>query len=67
MQKTIGSVDSKEPKFLLIDYDWAGPVGEATYPPNVNMVTVDRPKDVDDGKIITVAHDLWMLNSLMGT
>ncbi|GBE81754.1 hypothetical protein SCP_0401270 [Sparassis crispa] len=45
----------------LIDFDWAGPVGEVRYPPNVNRVTVRRPAGVFDGELIEKEHDLTMI------
>jgi len=30
----------------IVDYDWAGEIGEATYPPNINTKTVRRAQGV---------------------
>ncbi|CAG7853847.1 SubName: Full=Uncharacterized protein {ECO:0000313/EMBL:CCA77651.1} [Serendipita indica DSM 11827] len=45
----------------LIDFDWAGRVGEARYPANVNYTEIMRPEDAKDGLVIKKEHDLEML------
>ncbi|KAF8646503.1 hypothetical protein AX16_007180 [Volvariella volvacea WC 439] len=47
--------------FQLLDFDWAGRVGEVRYPINLNRKTVRRPDGAQDGKEITAEHDLQML------
>jgi serine/threonine protein kinase len=48
----------------LIDFDWAGPVGEAKYPMGINCKTVRRPAGVKGGELITEGHDNEMVSSL---
>ena len=58
------STDAKDVKIHIIDFDWAGKVGEAKYPIGVNTETMKRPDGVGDGVIITREHDEWMLRHL---
>lgn len=51
-------------KIHVIDYDWAGPDGEATYPIGINRLSVTRPDGAEDGKLITKAHDIEMISYL---
>ena len=46
---------------MLVDFDWAGCEGEATYPRNINMLTVSWPAGVKPGSLITKEHDTTML------
>lgn len=46
----------------LIDFDWAGRVGEARYPMRVNHITVKRPEW--GGELITQQHDIEMVSYL---
>ena len=46
----------------LIDWDWAGRIGEATYPHNVNNHSVARPEGVESCGEIKVEYDLGMVN-----
>ena len=48
----------------LIDFDWAGRVGEARYPMRVNRMTVKRPAGVEGGELITQQHDIEMVSYL---
>ena len=48
----------------LLDFDWAGWIGEAKYPTRVNTETVRRPEGVADGEYITCDHDVGMVNLL---
>lgn len=47
----------------LIDFDWAGKIGVARYPPNLNPV-ISWPEGASDNEFITVAHDDVMMNRL---
>ncbi|KAG5635658.1 hypothetical protein H0H81_010494 [Sphagnurus paluster] len=49
------------PGLMLVDYDWAGIVGEVRYPMNVNKVDIWWPDDVSDGLLIKPDHDIAML------
>ncbi|TPX35185.1 hypothetical protein SeMB42_g07206 [Synchytrium endobioticum] len=50
---------------MIIDFDWAGRVGEARYPPGINMNgDIDWPEGVGPGKLITVAHDVTWLERI---
>jgi hypothetical protein len=49
-------------KFILVDFDWAGKIEEAWYPPNVNTSPgLRRPHGAIDGELILAEHDLEML------
>jgi len=47
--------------FMLLDFDWAGPIETARYPMNVNREGIRRPDGARDGEKILVQHDLDML------
>ena len=52
-------------KFLMVDFDWAGRIGDVRYPPNVNRgLGLWRPTDARDGEIILADHDLQMIAAL---
>ncbi|OAX42202.1 hypothetical protein K503DRAFT_653645, partial [Rhizopogon vinicolor AM-OR11-026] len=46
--------------FMLLDFDWAGPIGSTRYPMHVNWQQVRRPEGAD-WELISKAHDLEML------
>jgi len=47
--------------FMLMDFDWAGPVGQTFYPMLVNCWSIERPDDAKDGMVIKPEHDMEML------
>jgi len=47
---------------MLLDFDWAGPIGSTRYPMHVNWQQVRRPEGARDWELISKAHDLEMLN-----
>jgi len=51
-----------KPGILLVDFDWAGKIGEVRYPMNVNNVDIKRPEEAVDGKLIKADHDIDMIN-----
>jgi serine/threonine protein kinase len=52
-------------EFMLVDFDWAGYEGTARYPRHINTASqLHRPKDVQDGELIAVRHDVAMLQNL---
>ena len=51
-------------QFMIVDFDWAGKVGEALYPACVNTETIVRPEKELDGKPILPMHDMFMLEEL---
>ena len=61
------------PGFMLIDFDWAGEIGKARYPMNVNVNlkedgSVKRLARAYDGELIKSEHDIEMLHKIfMGT
>ncbi|KIL66082.1 hypothetical protein M378DRAFT_10374 [Amanita muscaria Koide BX008] len=55
---------SGELHFFLIDFDWAGRIGEVRYPMNVNRKGIWRPDGARDGDLITAEHDDEMLQHL---
>jgi hypothetical protein len=48
----------------IIDFEWAGKIGEATYPLFMNHVDVDWPAGATDGGKIMAEHDLQMCAKL---
>ena len=52
-------VDTANNQFRLLDFDWAGNVGEVKYPQFVNtQPELRRPEDVEDGKVILPDNDV---------
>lgn len=51
-------------KTKLIDFDWGGREGEARYPVLINKSTIPRPSDVIGGQLITIDHDLKMVENI---
>ncbi|TFK49240.1 hypothetical protein OE88DRAFT_1633093 [Heliocybe sulcata] len=56
--------DDDPRKILLVDWDWAGTIHNASYPPNINRTDIARPAGARAGARITPAHDLWMAERL---
>lgn len=52
--------------FMLLDFDWAGKIGEVKYPMNVNRTDLWRPDDAVDGELIKADHDMMMLDDMFG-
>ena len=50
--------------FMLIDFDWAGPVDKTRYPVGVNRLDVYRPENARGGHRILAKDDLDMLRYL---
>lgn len=50
--------------FKLVDFDWAGKAGVTYYPPDVNIESVTRPKDVRSLGLILDRHDMEMLKNI---
>lgn len=48
----------------IIDYDWAGKIGEVKYPMFMNHVSIKWPDTAEDGEKVTEAHDKNWLNAL---
>jgi serine/threonine protein kinase len=57
---------TKEKKVMLIDFDWAGEVGQVRYP-HLLSPAVMWPKDVQPLDLIKKEHDLEMLGKLFAT
>ena len=57
-------VSEQDKPFMLIDFDWAGKIGEARYILNVNRKGVVRPEGAEDGKFIMAEHDIAMLANM---
>jgi serine/threonine protein kinase len=51
---------------MLVDFDWAGVIGEVRYPMNVNTEEIKRPRGVYDNELIMPAHDTEMVENLFG-
>ncbi|KAF8060635.1 hypothetical protein FPV67DRAFT_1631455 [Lyophyllum atratum] len=57
-----------EAKFRLVDFDWAGRIGEARYPMNIySGDDLWRPDSAYDGEPITVEHDVQMMEKMLGS
>jgi serine/threonine protein kinase len=54
-----------EAGFMLVDFDWAGIIGEVRYPSNINITEMRRPEGVLDGELITAEHDMMMLHYML--
>ena len=52
------------PAVMLVDFDWAGKIGEARYPINVNREDMYRPEGAVDNELILADHDMMMLAQL---
>ncbi|KAF8325050.1 uncharacterized protein EI90DRAFT_3129111 [Cantharellus anzutake] len=50
-----------KPGILLVDFDWAGKIGEVRYPMNVNDVEIKRPEGASDDQLIKAEHDIAMI------
>lgn len=52
-------------KVIVLDFDWAGKIGEVKYPMNVNRAwDLWRPEGAVDGGLITAEHDMEMLGCI---
>ncbi|KAF9231109.1 hypothetical protein BU15DRAFT_56568 [Melanogaster broomeanus] len=59
-------VSKDESRFMFVDFDWAGRIGEIRYPMNVNRTDIERPEGAVDGALIQAGHDIAMLISIAG-
>jgi hypothetical protein len=50
------------PGIMLVDFDWAGVIGEVRYPMNVNNVDIKRPDGAHDNELIMTQHDIRMID-----
>ena len=48
----------------LVDFEWAGPVGTATYLYFMNHADIQWPDGAGGGRLVTESHDLWWLSNL---
>jgi hypothetical protein len=54
-----------QPGFMLLDFDWAGRIGEVCYPRNVfSGPDLWRPTDAYDGELIKAEHDVSMIEHM---
>ncbi|KAF8601301.1 hypothetical protein BDV93DRAFT_475718 [Ceratobasidium sp. AG-I] len=51
---------------MLVDFDWCGTVGDAKYPPGMNLENLTWPEGATKGKPLSKAHDIEMLERLFG-
>jgi len=52
--------------FMLVDFDWAGKIGEVRYPKNVTRSEdLWRPDGARDGMLILADHDMTMLSEMV--
>ncbi|KAG2357039.1 hypothetical protein BDR07DRAFT_1363618 [Suillus spraguei] len=54
-------------QFMLLDFDWAGPIQNTYYPMLVNRRDIRRPDGALDGQKIVPQHDLDMLDYLFNS
>lgn len=57
-------VSKRDGTSVLIDFDWAGKIGDVRYPMNVNRAGIWRPSGAVDGKLIMAEHDMEMLDHI---
>ncbi len=55
-------LDVRSLKVAFLDFDWAGLVGEARYPPLMSQA-VPWPRGAEHGAIISADHDIQLLAS----
>jgi len=59
-------VSTNKKRIMIIDFDWAGIVGQARYPVNMNSGSVLwRPDGAVDRALITAEHDMKMLDYIV--
>lgn len=51
----------------MIDFEWGGDIGVATYPFYMNHQELQWPEGAKDGDLITREHDRYWLSSLSTT
>ena len=57
-------VSKRDGTCMLVDFDWAGKIGDVRYPMNVNRAGIWRPSGAVDGRLILAEHDLAMLDHI---
>ena len=57
-------VHKRELSIRIIDWDWAGKIGEATYPASINMDQITWPKGVSAHQLMTPQHDMEWYNRI---
>ena len=50
-----------EQGIMLLDFDWAGEIGEIRYPMNVNITEIRRPNGAIDKQLVLAEHDMAMI------
>ncbi|KAI0788397.1 hypothetical protein C8Q74DRAFT_1257736 [Fomes fomentarius] len=50
--------------FQIVDWDWAGRLGEVKYPRAINRGDIIRPPNALAGEAITAEDDMWMASQL---
>lgn len=53
-------------RVCLLDFDWAGPVGQQRYPAFMNHTQIDWPEGASDDELIQMEHDNAWLARLLG-
>lgn len=51
-------------KITIIDFDWAGKIGEIRYPLYMNHAEIDWPAGASDNELIKPEHDVEMVQKL---
>ena len=57
--------DGSDGRVCVLDFDWAGRVGEARYPTFMNHADVNWPAGASDGELILPEHDMQMMHMLI--
>ncbi len=53
------------PKVCVLDFEWSGCLGGATYPFFMNHRDIKWPEGAQDGNLITTEHDKYWLSTLV--
>lgn len=58
----VKTINAKDIRMHIVDFDWAGKTGETVYPFGVNCTTVKRAPSVGGGVSILKEHDEFMID-----
>jgi hypothetical protein len=50
-----------EQGIMLLDFHWAGEIGEIRYPMNMNITEIRRPDGAIDKQLVLAEHDMAMI------
>ncbi|KAI9462714.1 hypothetical protein HD554DRAFT_2195842 [Boletus coccyginus] len=57
-------VSKRDGTCMLVDFDWAGKIGDVQYPVNVSRDGIWRPSGAVDWQLILAEHDMAMLDHI---